>query len=74
MVFIPPLKLTIKNVKVNFQILMTANSIIIKLKKKIKKKNQEKNKNFFFLVRPENSIHVIYILALLSSIYALSGI
>jgi len=41
MVFIPLLKLTIKNVKV-IQILMTANPIIIKLKK-LKKKKQEKN-------------------------------
>jgi len=41
MVFIPLLKLTLKNVKV-IQILMTANPIIIKLKK-LKKKKQEKN-------------------------------
>jgi hypothetical protein len=41
-------------------------SIIIKLKE-LKKLNP-------FLVFPEISIHVIFILALLSSIYALAGI
>jgi len=41
MVFIPLLKLTLKNVKV-IQILMTANPYILNLKK-LKKKKQEKN-------------------------------
>jgi len=69
MIFIPLLKLTIKNVKV-IQTLMTTNPIIIKLKK-LKKSREKLN---FFLVFPEISIHVIFILVLLSSIYALAGI
>jgi len=69
MVFIPLLKLTIKNVKV-IQILMTANPIIIKLNK-LKKSREKLNP---FLVFSEIFIFVIFILALLSSIYALARI
>jgi len=69
MVFIPLLKLTIKNVKV-IQILMTANPIIIKLNK-LKKSREKLNP---FLVFPEISILVIFILVLLSSVYALAEI
>jgi len=69
MVFIPLWKLTIKNVKV-IQILMTANPIIIKLNK-LKKSREKLNP---FLVFPEISILVIFILVLLSSVYALAEI
>ena len=69
MVFIPLLKLTIKNGE-DIHILMTANPIIIKLNK-LKKSREKLNP---FLVFPEISILVTFILALLSSIYALAGI
>ena len=69
MVFISLLKLTVKNVKV-IQILMTAIPIIIKFNK-LKKSREKLNP---FLVFPEISILVIFILALLSSIYALAEI
>jgi len=69
MVFIPLLKLTIKNGE-DIHILMTANPIIIKLNK-LKKSREKLNP---FLVFPEISILVTFILALLSSIYALVGI
>jgi hypothetical protein len=49
---------------------MTSNPIIIKLKK-LKKSREKLNP---FLIYPEISIHVIFILALVSSIYALAGI
>jgi len=69
MVFITLLKFIKKNVKV-ILILMTSNPIIIKLKK-LKKSREKLNP---FLIYPEISIHVIFILALVSSIYALAGI
>ena len=69
MVFIPLLKLTIKNGE-DIHILMTANPIIIKLNK-LKKSREKLNP---FLVFPGISIHFIFILALHSLIYALARI